>query len=556
MTLPNDSPQSSPRRAPNADALYEQGMAYYQRREWQQALEQFHRLKAAQPNWPGLDSLIDEASWLLQLETVEPGTATPVQDVRLEPRRSGGALRWLVGIIAVALALGALAWWQGWLPGMNSNAQYEALYNRGQSNLAVGDYLGAKEAFSTLAQQAPARYAGLAEEGLQRAARLEQVATDYEDALTAIEAEDWDTAEAKLRAVLAVDAVYADASTKLDAVLRQREVTALFRAGVAAYDDGQSAEAISQLENLTELDATYQQDAVREVLFVSYLRDGRALLATPDASADTIRQAIARFGKALSLRPRNVEASAERELASRYLNVRQALDQQDTTQAEARLAELLQEQPEYADGQAMELYYRLLVARADATRTAGDEAAALSLYNQAALLPVRDPAAARAALQQLQPAAPAVTAQAGPTPFVEVQAENLNVRLGPGTDYPVLGQLKAGAQLALVGRNDASDWLVVCCVDDKPGWVAARLVQTAADLAALPVGLVPTRVPTATPAPLPAATATATRAPAAAATPTVEPTATPVPTPTPVPAAPPAPPAPTEPPPTATPPPR
>lgn len=556
MTLPNDSSPQSPRRAPSADALYEQGMAYYQQREWQQALEQFYRLKVMQPNWPGLDALIDEASWLLQLERVEPGTAAPVQDVRLESRRSGGALRWLVGIIAVALLLGVLAWWQGWLPGMSSNAQYEALYNRGQSNLAVGDYLGAKEAFSTLAQQAPARYAALAEEGLQRAARLEQVATDYEQALAAIAAEDWDTAEASLRAVLAADAVYADASAKLDDVLHQRAVSELFRAGVAAYDSGQSAEAITQLESLTELDAEYQQDAVREVLFVSYLRDGRALLATPDASADTIRQAIARFGKALSLRPRNVEASTERELASRYLSVRQALDQQDTPQAEARLAELLQEQPEYADGQAAELYYRLLLARADAARAGGDEATALALYNQAVQLPVRDPAAARAALPQLQPAATPVAVQAGPTPFVEVQAENLNVRLGPGTDFPVLGQLKAGMQLALVGRNDASDWLVVCCVDDKPGWVATRLVQTTADIASLPVGLVPTRVPT--PTPLPAATAIP--APAATAvftpTPTAEPTATPVPTPTPVPPAPPAPPAPTEPPPTATPPPR
>ncbi len=46
-------------------------MAYYQRREWRQALDHFRRLKAIEPNWPGLDPLIDEASWLLQLEQVD-----------------------------------------------------------------------------------------------------------------------------------------------------------------------------------------------------------------------------------------------------------------------------------------------------------------------------------------------------------------------------------------------------------------------------------------------------------------------------------------------------
>ena len=52
-------------------------MAHYQRREWQEALDYFQQLKEVEPNWTGLDSLIDEASWFLQLESVEarPGQA-------------------------------------------------------------------------------------------------------------------------------------------------------------------------------------------------------------------------------------------------------------------------------------------------------------------------------------------------------------------------------------------------------------------------------------------------------------------------------------------------
>ena len=88
--------------------------------------------------------------------------------------------------------------------------------------------------------------------------------------------------------------------------------------------------------------------------------------------------------------------------------------------------------------------------------------------------------------------------------------------------------------------DDAADWLVVCCVDGQAGWVTARLVSTTADVGLLPVGLAPTRVPTATPLP------TATQAPTLPATPTAVATELP-PTPEPPPAPPP---------PTATPPPR
>jgi uncharacterized protein YraI len=517
-------------------------MAYYQRREWRQALDHFQRLKAIEPNWPGLDPLIDEASWLLQLEQVDARSGQAMEDDGAERRRRPvNVLRWVTALVVVGAALAALAWWQGWLPGIGDRLEYEALYNRGQSSLAVGDYQGAKEAFAGLSRLAPERFVALAQEGLERAARLEQVALAYEEAKAAILVEDWDTAEARLRSILAVDPVYADASERLEFVLRQRETSTLFRAGVAAYDDGNFSLAIERLERLSELDATYQRDAVRELLFVVYLRDGRALLATPDASADRIRQALARFGKALALRPRNVEAAAERQLANRFLSVRTALDRQDLDQAEAALANLLAQQPDYANGQAAELYYWILLRRGDTARTAGDETAATLAYQQALALAVQDPSQARNALQQLQhTATPTPVIEAAPTPFVQVQTDNLNVRLGPGTDYPILGQLSAGSQLALLGRNETSDWLVVCCIDDKPGWVAARLVSTTADVMALPVGLSPTRVATATPTAQLQPTATPTPSSPAPMAPTPQPTgavAPAPPTPTPLPAA-------------------
>ncbi len=554
MTSHNDKSRSaaassSPRvgagEAARAESLYEQGMAHYQRREWRAALDYFARVRAVQPHWPGLDPLIDETSWLLQLEEVEAEAAKAPAENRPERRGSTSALRWVALLLLIGAVLSAWAWQQGWLPRMGTALQYEALYNRGQSSLAVGDYAAAKAAFTDLAQSGNQRFETLAQEGLERAARLEEIAAAYDSAQQAMNAGDWATAEAQLRAVLAVDPVYADAAQRLDLVLRQRTLDAQFKAGVAAYDNSQWNEAITRLEAVSELDSNYQRDAVRELLFIAYLGDGRALLATPDAHADAIRQAIARFGKALALRPRNIEASEERQLASAYLDVRQALDREDWAQAENALATLLQARSDYASGQAAELYYRLLLRRAALLQNS-DSATAIALYRQAAALPVADAAEALAALQGLQaPTAVAASSDPAPTPFVEIAADTLNVRLGPGTDYPVAGQLKAGDVLALAGRNEAGDWLVVCCIDGKPGWVAARLVSPSSPIADLPVGLAPTRLPQPTAAP----TATSI---SATPTPTPTPTAeTLVVTPTPPP-----PPGPTSPPPTATPPPR
>lgn len=537
MSPPNESPQSSPRPAGethaasdtlHAELLYEQGMASYQRRDWRKALDSFTWLKAIEPNWPGLDPLIDEARWLLQLEQAEQRAGATPEEEGIERRRPAAVLRWAAPLLVAGALLAVLAWWQGWLPGVGDRLEYETLYNRGQANLAVGDYQGAQQAFASLLELAPDRFTAQAQEGLERAARLEQVALAYEEANAAMLAEDWDTAEARLRSILAVDPVYADASSLLDQVLHQRAASTLFRAGVAAYDEGQYSQAIGQLERLTELDASYQRDAVRELLFVLYLRDGRELLATPHASADTIRQALARFGKALALRPRNVEAAEEQQLANRYLSVRQALERNDPAQAEAALLALLAQQPDYAGGQAAELAYGLLLQRGETARAAGDGAAAAQLFQQAQALAVADPSQAQEALRQLQPPATATPETlAAPTPFVQVQGDSLNVRLGPGTDFPIVGQLSAGSQLALVGRDASGDWLVVCCIDGKPGWVAARLVSTEADVLALPVGLPPTRVPaasTATPTPGVTRPATATPAPAATATPAPQPT--------------------------------
>ena len=92
------------------------------------------------------------------------------------------------------------------------------------------------------------------------------------------------------------------------------------------------------------------------------------------------------------------------------------------------------------------------------------------------------------AATELSPAADTATSTPGPSttraaivtaslPRAVVTTDALNVRTGPGTNYPKTGLLRKGDQVVVTGRTERSDWLAVTLVDGKKGWVAASLVK-------------------------------------------------------------------------------
>ena len=68
---------------------------------------------------------------------------------------------------------------------------------------------------------------------------------------------------------------------------------------------------------------------------------------------------------------------------------------------------------------------------------------------------------------------PAVAAQ-GPS-FI-VDRDSVNVRAGPGTDYPVIGAISSGRTFTPTGRNQANDWLRFNW-EGGHGWVYASLMS-------------------------------------------------------------------------------
>lgn len=102
-----------------------------------------------------------------------------------------------------------------------------------------------------------------------------------------------------------------------------------------------------------------------------------------------------------------------------------------------------------------------------------------------------------------------------------INATTLNVRQGPGANFPVIGRLPNGTVVTVEARNADNTWLNICCLPDgqTQGWVSAQFVTpnySAADLNTLPIGNGATLVAGITPVATPVATATALALPAGA----------------------------------------
>lgn len=77
---------------------------------------------------------------------------------------------------------------------------------------------------------------------------------------------------------------------------------------------------------------------------------------------------------------------------------------------------------------------------------------------------------------------------------VMVVFERLNVRGGPGIQYPTLAEAHLGDQFTVLGRDADEDWWKVCCVAGNEGWVSGRYIQIEGDADQVPIELGPAQI--------------------------------------------------------------
>lgn len=88
---------------------------------------------------------------------------------------------------------------------------------------------------------------------------------------------------------------------------------------------------------------------------------------------------------------------------------------------------------------------------------------------------------------------PAGTTQATPEPGQNqsgnavVATDTLNVRGGPGTNYPVIGQLAQGDAVQIIGRNGDSKWVKIAAQGVDQAWISAQYLVLFVNLPEVPV---------------------------------------------------------------------
>ncbi len=96
------------------------------------------------------------------------------------------------------------------------------------------------------------------------------------------------------------------------------------------------------------------------------------------------------------------------------------------------------------------------------------------------------------------PLPPTPTPTPTPTADAMVEAQRLNVREGPSTNYKIIDTVAAGDELTVTGKNEDGTWLQIQTDEIEKGWVFAELVTTYIDLGGVAVAEAP---PEPTPAP-------------------------------------------------------
>ena len=72
-------------------------------------------------------------------------------------------------------------------------------------------------------------------------------------------------------------------------------------------------------------------------------------------------------------------------------------------------------------------------------------------------------------------------------PYITIARSRVNLRGGPGTNFPVVGTATQGEQFAVVGKNEAGNWFEFQRVDDSTAWIADFIVTLSGDVDDVPV---------------------------------------------------------------------
>ncbi len=390
-----------------ADALYEQGMAHYRRREWHKAREVFTRIKRLQPDRRGIDALLDEIDIFIRLQAMEPGapaaeasseaavrrqddiTARSAAATVVKPKRG---FPWRLVIIIVLVGAVVALYLLTKIPREN---EAQRLFNLGQAYYNSGIYDKSVESLESFLAMSPTANAREAEALLEKARPLAEIQRHYAEYEAVARQENWEAAVTELQLVQArcqklgyvadpqIRSRCEATNTALPALVRRAQLANLFAEGRAQIDAQQWAKAADIFQRLRGIDPTYRSADVSNYLFVAYLNYGEELVEVAGNATDQVELAIDLFERAAQLRPEDARAADDASSAKTYLAALRAFHASNWEALRAYLQRLYEKRSDYAGGRAASLLCKAYLELGNEAYGKGDKEGALGFYRQA-----------------------------------------------------------------------------------------------------------------------------------------------------------------------------
>ena len=408
---------TSPEEAVSAEALYNQGMAFYRRRQWQRARESFQRLKKLEPGRRGIDALLDELDIFIRLESLEPAPfpdapqpgfdkERPAALPQLTPAAAGASAvvvapashtlpRWLLPVtVVVVVALAALGYAVYGFVNPNRVHRQAELRNLGQAYRMARNWDKAIDAYEELHLLVPddleaknglwIAYYERGDKQVTDAVRFEEQGK-YAEAI-----ELWDKALADFKAAQEVDPNHRNdargsLAARIEAVEKHKGWATLFAQAESQRKDRKWAEAIQTLQALRNVAPDYRSVEVRTNLSACYLAAGQEVVNAAE-TASQVEEGIKLIEQAFQIQPSNTEAQAALQLARAYLQGVKAYLAEQWDDAIKALGSVVQESPDYAAGRTRETLCHCYLQRATKLEGEGKLREALADYEAMAAL--------------------------------------------------------------------------------------------------------------------------------------------------------------------------
>lgn len=400
------------------DPQFQEAATHFHLGEWEKAIRVLETLKARYPGDVRITKMLQDAHFKAQLEA-----GSSVKEKRwIIPWRS------IVGraaIIVTILAILGVGFWliRAQLMPMLANAQVQRqqtqLLNQAQVALAASDFDTAEQKFTALLAMAPDHAeaaAGLVEVNSQR-----QLAALYNEAVAADNAGQRELALSMYSALQVKAPGYRDINSRILKIRHEQDLDSLMAQAQKLHALSLDADATNALMQIQSMDVNYRRDEVADLLYSLNLRQGQRILAQTPPKPDEATIARDYFNAALKQKPNAPEAIAEARLVTNFLRGKELFDQQRWVEAVNTLRSVYTERPNYFGDTTASMLFVALLGAGDIYYNSGDLINAYEMYSQACQLPLPETTSACIKASTIIPLltptpTPTLTPTPGPSP--------------------------------------------------------------------------------------------------------------------------------------------